>query len=37
MKNNLLIFLSFFILAEMQAQIIIDNNPPYDDPTWLVE
>ena len=36
MKNNLLIFLSFFILAEMQAQIIIDNTPPYDDPTWLV-
>ena len=36
MKNNLLIFVSFFILAEMQAQIIIDNNPPYDDPTWLV-
>jgi len=36
MKNNLLIFLSFFILAEIQAQIIIDNNPPYDDPTWLV-
>ena len=37
MKNNLLIFLSFFILAEMQAQIIIDNNPPYDDPTWLID
>ena len=36
MKNNLLIFLSFFILAEMQAQIIIDNTPPYDDPTWLI-
>ena len=36
MKHNLLIFLSFFILAEIHAQIIIDNTPPYDDPTWLV-
>lgn len=36
MKSKLLIFLLFFILAEMQAQIIIDNTPPYDDPTWLV-
>ena len=35
-KLNILIvfFLSCFIA---QSQIVIDNNPPYDNPTWLVD
>lgn len=30
----LLLFLSCFMA---KSQIVIDNNPPYDDPTWLVD
>ena len=35
--KNLLSFLLFLATYNLSAQIIIDNNSPYDDPLWLVD
>jgi hypothetical protein len=35
--KNLLFLISMFSFFNMQSQIVIDNNPPYDNPTWLVD
>jgi len=35
--KNLLSFLLFLATYNLSAQIIIDNNFPYDDPSWLVD
>jgi len=35
--KKLFSFLLFFSIYSLSAQIIIDNNSPYNDPTWLVD
>jgi hypothetical protein len=35
MKKLLFLF-SILFVCNAHSQIIIDNSPPYDDPTWLV-
>jgi gliding motility-associated-like protein len=37
MKHLLIVIISFWAFYNVNAQIVIDNNPPYDNPTWLID
>mgnify|MGYP006183153343 CR=1 FL=1 len=37
MKQLLIVIISFWAFCNVNAQIVIDNNPPYDNPTWLID
>ena len=37
MKTKLLLFLTLLNILSVKAQIVVDNNTPYDAPAWLVD